>query len=258
MTRLYQQRDEFFFIKRKRKKFYLILIVSLIMIVVDPIYRHFVVCNFLKKHSRKFLYVFISSIKISSQAEASFEAACPRLMYRERSMCRLLIRLLSKIFNPSNQFNCTLWWRIASPWDIHSLSVPSEWIPMVRRVYASVYEASGTMRPRNTTYPDWRNVIGPTKNGAETPGPPLHRSRVRVLSPRCSIRAGRLARFERPHLNQRCHDSYFLQQTAVQTYNFRKPWNNTSKRHCLQNNNVVSNDDTKTLNTTLFMDSLTS
>lgn len=51
------------------------------------------------------------------------------------------------------------------------LSVPSEWIPMVRCVYANVYEATGTMRPRNTAYPDWRNIIGPTKNGAETPGP---------------------------------------------------------------------------------------
>lgn len=55
---------------------------------------------------------------------------------------------------------------------------------MVRRVYASVYEASGTMRPRNTAYPDWRNVIGPTKNGAETPGPhytgPVYEFSLRV------------------------------------------------------------------------------
>jgi len=67
------------------------------------------------------------------------------------------------------------------------LSVPSEWISMVRRVYVNVYEASGTMRPRNTGYPDWQNVIGPTKNGAETLGPhykgPVTSSLSTLLNP---------------------------------------------------------------------------
>ena len=94
------------------------------------------------------------------------------------------------------------------------LSVPSEWISMVRRVYVNVYEASDTMKPRNTGYPDWQNVIGSTKNGAETPGPRNEFSLdvaqsvlvdLRGLSDLTLISAETTRIF-----------------TAMQTYNFRK------------------------------------
>jgi len=57
------------------------------------------------------------------------------------------------------------------------------------------------------SYPDWRNVIGPTKNGTETPGPHYRSRNEFSLRVAQSVLAGRLAgRFEPPHLNQRCHD----------------------------------------------------
>jgi len=116
----------------------------------------------------KFLHVFISSIKISSRVRSACRVACPRLMYRERSMSLAHPRS----FRKSSLRVISLTALCGEESLLHGilLGVPSEWIPMLRRVYANVYEASDTMRPRNTAYPDWRNVIGLTKNGAETPG----------------------------------------------------------------------------------------
>jgi len=111
----------------------------------------------------------MSSIKISSRVRSVCRAACPRLMYRERSMSLAHSRSFRK---SSLQVISSLTALCGEESLLHGilLSVPNEWTPMILRVYANVYEASGTMRPRNTAYPDWRNVIGPTKNGAETPG----------------------------------------------------------------------------------------
>lgn len=44
------------------------------------------------------------------------------------------------------------------------------------------------MRPRNTAYWGWRNVIGPTKNGAETAGPHYRpRNEFSLLNPRLAL-----------------------------------------------------------------------
>jgi len=111
----------------------------------------------------KSLHVFISSIKISSRVRS----ACSRLMYRERSMSLAHPRFFQK--SSLRVISLTALCGEESLLHRILLSVPSEWIPMIRWVYANVYKASGTMRPRNTAYPDWRNIIEPTKNGAETP-----------------------------------------------------------------------------------------
>ena len=76
------------------------------------------------------------------------------------------------------------------------------------RTYKMHVRERGPMRPRNTAYRGWRNVIGPTKNGAETPGP-HYRSR-NEFSARCSIRAGWFARFQQPRLNPNRHDLFSL------------------------------------------------
>lgn len=59
------------------------------------------------------------------------------------------------------------------------------------------------------SYPDWRNVIGPTKNGTETPGPHYGSRNEFSLRIAQSVLVG-LRGFEPPHLNQRCHDSRIL------------------------------------------------